>query len=56
MDAETRQPMELAAYSGKTYRELAYNDKSALMDWSAEGCSFVEVQNLIGALRKAAKS
>jgi hypothetical protein len=56
MDAETGQPMELASYSGKTYKELRYTEKTALSYWSTEGSSFVEVQILIGALRKAAKS
>jgi hypothetical protein len=56
MDAETGQPMDLAAYSGKTHKELPYNDKLALAHWSVVGSSFVEAQNLIGALRKAAKS
>jgi hypothetical protein len=55
MDSETGQAMELAIYSGKTHRELPYNDRTALAYWSAEGCSFVDVQNLIGALRKATK-
>jgi hypothetical protein len=56
MDAETGQSIELASYSGKTYKELRYTEKAALAYWSTEGSSFVEVQNLIGALRKEAKS
>lgn len=56
MDAETGQPMGLEAYSGRTHRALAYNEKLALTHWSTESCSFAEVQKLIGALRKAAKS
>jgi|SRR6266481_3929680 hypothetical protein len=56
MDVETGQPMELAAYSGRTHKELPNNDKNASIHWSDDGCNFVEVQAIIGALRKATKS
>ena len=56
MDPETGAVMELGAYSGKTHRQLAYNDRLTLAYWSIESCNFAEVQELIGALRKAAKS
>jgi hypothetical protein len=56
MDAETGQPMELANYSGKTYKELRYTEKNASAHWSGAGCTFLEVLILIWDLRQAAKS
>jgi hypothetical protein len=55
MDAETRESTAIAAYSGRTHKELPWNDKTALIYWSEENSSFIEIQNLIGALRTAAK-
>jgi hypothetical protein len=56
MDAETGQSMPLATYSGKTHKGLTYTDKTDLAYWSEASSDFVEVQNLIGMLRKSAKS
>jgi hypothetical protein len=32
------------SYSSKPQRELPCNNKSALLNWSDEGCNFIEVE------------
>ena len=55
MDYETGQPMQLAAYSGRTHKAISF-EKADFVNWSQENCSFQEVKDLIGILRKANKS
>lgn len=52
-DDDYRQSIPIAAYSGRTHKEMKINDETFWKDWSYTASSLEDLKTLLGTLRRS---